>query len=99
MRWVCLLFLLLPACFNRYAIKPTELPKLNGAGAAVVGQAGNAVLIQESYRQVEQLDGTLLEVTGPFDAYVQNGAPEPVHFKHPVSSEIDANLLKMKAGN
>ena len=80
---------LLAGCYsyNYTAIKPTELPKLNGSSYGQV--AGGAV---------ETPEGRLVEINGSFDVVIDTNQGEWT-FEHPVGAGIEGDALVVKSSN
>lgn len=86
-------------CYTHTSIKPTELPKLNGASVVGLGRQGNTNVYAVSVAHVEAPDGRLEEITGEFDAVITERQRGRVDFDHPVQSQIEGNALSVRGGN
>ncbi len=86
-------------CFRVDAIKPTELPKLNGSNVRNLGQTGNVQLIGITVTPVERIDGRTVEIKGNYDASIVRNDGRTLSFEHPVLSEIVNNTLTVKGSN
>jgi hypothetical protein len=80
-------------------LEPVEVPKLNGAFAAPVGQVGNATVVAVRVVDVEREDGTLAQIAGEFDLKIVEKGGEEIVFKHPVSAEREGDDLVIRGGN
>jgi len=87
-------------CYNYTAIKPAELPKLNGAtGGEVVDGPGAGSTIAVATRTVEMPDGRLKRVDGKFDIVIEAAGGE-MTFEGPVQTTIDdAGNVTIKSSN
>ena len=74
-----ILTMLSGGCYSWTAIKPTELPKLNGAQTTTSHQMGRQVILI-SAAQVETPDGRLVEIQGESDAKIQVPGAVPLLF-------------------
>ena len=90
-------------CLRWVEIKPTELPKLNGAYAQNVGgvptPAGTQMVVEGTVAHVEQPDGTLVDISGRFHADVTTARAGSLRFKYPVSSMLRNDVLVIEGGN
>ncbi len=93
MRWV-LPLLLTSACTVTQAIRPAELAKLNGSH--VVATQDSVIFTRTA---VEAPDGTLVDVSGEFDALVTVKSRGALVFEHPVRTEVDEDRLRITASN
>ena len=85
-------------CYTWTAIKPTELPKLNGAPTATTQKTGRQVELV-SVAQVETPDGRLAEIQGKSDARIQLTGSTPMLFEHPILASIENEELTIRSGN
>ena len=85
-------------CYTWTAIKPTELPKLNGAQTASSPQTDRRVELV-SVAQVETPDGRLTEIQGESDARIQLKGFTPILFEHPILSSVENEGLAIRSGN
>jgi hypothetical protein len=90
-------------CLRWEEIKPTELPKLNGAYAQNVGAvptaAGTQMVVEGAVAHVERPDGTQVEISGRFHADVTTAHAGSFRFKYPVSSVLQNDVLVIEGGN
>jgi hypothetical protein len=93
-----ILTILFGGCYTWTAIKPTELPKLNGAQTATSQQTGRQVQLF-SVVQVETPDGRLADIQGESDARIQLKGSPPILFEHPILSSIENEELTIRSGN
>jgi hypothetical protein len=93
-----ILSLLSGGCYSWTAIKPTELPKLNGAQTTRSNQMGRQVVLI-SAAQVEAPDGRLVEIQGETDAKVHLPGSPPLLFQHPIISSVETEGLTIKSAN
>lgn len=92
------LSLLLGGCYSWTAIKPTELPKLNGASTSTSHNMGRQVTLITA-AQVEAPDGHLVEIQGESDTRMTTTGQPPVTFKHPVLASVDDQALTIRSSN
>lgn len=92
------LILLLGGCYSWTAIKPTELPKLNGASTTTTHTMGRQVTLI-SVAQVEAPDGRLVEIQGESDTRMKGTGQPPITFKHPVLASVDDESLTVRSSN
>jgi hypothetical protein len=85
-------------CYTWTTIKPTELPKLNGAQTASSHQTDRRVELV-SVAQVETPDGRLAEIQGESDARIQLKGFTPILFEHPILSSVESEVLTIRSGN
>jgi hypothetical protein len=91
--------LLSSGCYSWAAIKPTELPKLNGSSTTSTAGGGHTLVLQ-TVAQVEAPDGRIVEVKGESDARVTTVKPPQVlSFEHPVVANLTDDSLIVQAGN
>jgi hypothetical protein len=93
-----ILTMLSGGCYSWTAIKPTELPKLNGAQTTTSHQMGRQVILI-SAAQVETPDGRLVEIRGESDAKIQVPGAVPLLFEHPIISSVENASLTVKSAN
>ena len=92
---------LLAGCYsyNYTAIKPTELPKLNGATyGQVVDGPGRGQAVAVSVHQVETPEGRLVEINGTFDVVIDTAQGEWT-FEHPIGAAVEDDTLLVKSSN
>jgi len=82
----------LGGCYSWHAIKPTELPKLNG-GSTTITNAGGRQVALITVAKVETEDGRLVELKGASDARVWVRGAAPTLFEHPESVVQGSSLL------
>ena len=92
------LTMLLGGCYSWTAIKPTELPKLNGASTSTSHNMGRQVTVITA-AQVEAPDGHLVEIDGESDTRMQTTGQPPITFKHPVLASVDEQGLTIRSSN
>ena len=95
---VCVAMLNL-GCTNWVAIRPSELPRLNGSTAVRAGTTYDLepiMLIAET--SVETPEGTLVTIRGDFDASIQYHG-RTILAEDPVISEVTGSYLQVRAGN
>jgi hypothetical protein len=85
-------------CYSWTVIKPTELPKLNGAQTTRSNQMGRQVVLI-SAAQVETPDGRLVEIQGESDAKINLPGATPLLFEHPIISSVENEGLTVKSAN
>jgi hypothetical protein len=93
-----ILTILSSGCYTWTAIKPTELPKLNGAQTATSQPTGSQVELV-SVAQVETPDGRLAQIRGESDARIQLKGSTPILFEHPIISSVENEDLTIRSGN
>ena len=93
-----ILTLLSGGCYSWTTIKPTELPKLNGAQTTRSNQMGRQVVLI-SAAQVEAPDGRLVEIQGESDARIHLPGSAPLLFEHPIIASVDNTGLTIKSAN
>ena len=88
------------ACsYSKYiAVKPEQLPRLNGGTTAVLGQTHNATIVGVTVRRIESPDGRVHEIRGRFNLLVSE-RNEPQRFEHPVESAVSDTVLRVSGGN
>jgi hypothetical protein len=91
-----ILTMLTGGCYSWTTIKPTELPKLNGASTTSSRNMGRQVVLI-SVAQVEAPDGRLVEIQGESDAKVYLPGAQPMLFEHPIISSVDGDNLTIKS--
>jgi hypothetical protein len=92
------LAMLLGGCYSWTAIKPTELPKINGNPTVLPDRSGGHVQIV-NVAQVETPDGRLAEIRGQSDARVQLKDTTLMSFEHPIRSSVENQSLTIMSGN
>lgn len=92
------LTLLLGGCYSWTAIKPTELPKLNGASTSTTQSMGRQITLI-TVAQVEAPDGHLVEIQGESDTRMKTTGRPPVTFKHPVLASVEEQDLTIRSSN
>ena len=89
-------------CYSWERIKPSQLPKLNGAYSRVTGTtytpSGSIANVEQTVAHVERPDGTLMEIKGNFDARVSVRSEEFL-FEHPVNATTEDKVLVVTGGN
>ncbi len=96
-------------CHDWVAIRPTELPRLNGSTAVQVGTTtqygpngttSTAPVMAVSQTAVEGPDGRMVQINGSFDARVVSGGEERT-FDGPVVSELqlEGRQLNIRSAN
>lgn len=89
-------------CYRWVSIKPTELPKLNGSYVRATGRVstprGSVVTYEATVAHIERPDGTLVEVTGPYDAEITTTQGAAI-YEHPVNSSVDGSNLAVQGAN
>ena len=93
-----ILTMVLGGCYSWTTIKPTELPKLNGAQTTRANQMGRQVVLI-SAAQVETPDGRLVEIQGESDAKIHLPGATPLLFQHPIISSVENEGLTVKSAN
>lgn len=88
----------LAGCISSTAIKPTELPKLSAPQTVLTSPDGRHVET-ERVVQLETPDGRLAEVKGEADVRLQLKDTNWMHFKHPIRSSLDNQVLTIMSGN
>lgn len=89
----------LAGCYTAEAVKPAELPKLNGGFVEPIARTGNATVIAVSVARVEREDGTILEVHGKPDVYLTLRSGTRLDFDGPVLAEADDDSLTLRSEN
>jgi hypothetical protein len=92
------LAMLVSGCYAWTAIKPTELPKINGTPTFLPDRTGGQVRIV-TMAQVETPDGRLAEIKGESNAPIQLKDGTGVFFEHPLRSSIEDQSLIIMSGN
>lgn len=85
-------------CYSHTSIKPTELPKLNGAGADL-HSAGSSDVYVVSRGHVEAPDGRIVEIDGKFDAVVTTTNGAESDFEYPVIASANEAALTVAGSN
>lgn len=93
--------LLAAGCHTTHAIRPSELPKLNGSHAGETGhRRGRVVEVEQPSRRVLVTpDGRTVEVEGEVDATVILVDGRRFDFEHPVLAEIAGDKLTVRGSN
>ena len=91
--------LLSAGCYDTYAVKPAELPKINGSFVHSEAVGGNATLVTYSVAHVEAEDGRMLELTGKHDVILTLKDGKQVVFQHPVTTEPEGDGYALRGGN
>jgi len=92
-------------CYSTTAIRPDQLPLLNGSFAVATGsyRAGSRTVTtgQVSVAHVAAPDGRIVEIAGPFDAILVARDPRnlPLEFDHPVEAQLDGMTLRVAGAN
>jgi hypothetical protein len=92
------LAMLLGGCYSWTAIKPTELPKINGTPTVLPDNTGGQVRIVND-AQVETADGRLVEIRGRSDVRVQLKDTTLMSFEHPIRSSVENQSLTIMSAN
>ena len=93
-----LVSLLFSGCYSWSAIKPTELPKLNGASNSLNNTSGGTVRII-TVAHLEAPDGRLVQIKGESDARISTGGALPISFTHPVRASVEGQDLIVQSAN
>jgi hypothetical protein len=93
-----ILVLALTGCYSHIGVRPTELPKLNGAFTAT-SRSGNTQVTASTVRDVEADDGRAVRIGGDFDLIVTLKGGRRVVFDSPVIAELDGSALVLRGGN
>jgi hypothetical protein len=89
----------LSGCYSWTAIRPDELPKLNGNYTSSQGHPGGTLVI-ETVAQLEAPDGRMVEIKGESDARLTTKNPQVAwNFQHPILAETDGNSLRIRSSN
>jgi len=88
--------LLSTGCYEHIGIRPSELPKMNGAFVTSQSTGSNSVLVTQSVVHVEKEDGRIEEIKGEYDIIVTNSVGNKFKFQHPIIVESlpDGYLIK-----
>ncbi len=89
----------LSGCTKWVAIKPQELPKLNGSTEAALPATGRVSVIGVLVSTVEAPDGRLVEIRGGYDANVTLAGQPPILFERPVLAEQHGDTMRIRAAN
>jgi hypothetical protein len=93
------------ACHSTTAIRPDQLPLLNGSFAVVTGsqRVGNTTVTtgEVSVAHVSAPDGRIVEITGEFNATLVSrvAGVASIDFDHPVQASIEGSMLRVAGGN
>jgi len=90
--------LFLSGCYSWTAIKPTELPKLNGASTTINHGWGGSVRIL-TVADLEAPDGRLVRIKGESDARISVGSGAPLSFAHPIQAFATDQDLYVQSAN
>ncbi|AWV90420.1 hypothetical protein [Bradymonas sediminis] len=101
---ICAVGLSATGCYTYEAVKPTELPKLNGSYEKTVGSTYNpnntsTPIVERSVVHLERVDGRMVEISGPMDARVTRKSGEAIVIEHPIVARTNAVSLFVKGGN
>ena len=89
---------ILLGCHTWVAIKPSELPRLNGSTEQVVSRSANSRVVAITTTPVERPDGRLVEIRGNYDVRIESGGRSQ-EVGSPVLAELEGDHLIVRGSN
>ena len=90
---------LVNGCYTNTAVRPSEIPKLNGAFQTSQPAGRNAILVTSSVSHVEAPDGKTVEVKGTYDLILTTKDGKIIQFDHPVMIDKEEDSFLLRGAN